>query len=188
MIKTVTQCWKIHYYCDFIKTFLAQYLSTLLTEGWPCWHFFLTPRFFCSKYISSGKRWPLSEQDGTFVPTLPARQGDCVVLCYDAIRRDTIRATTPVCFYTMVTSHRHYVQSRLRVHLKLKRKNCPNNNNKVVFRPGEHEVLAGDPTYIWYIFITILIPLADWHLWNEKRRETPKQFSIFVLLFWLWHI
>ncbi len=38
------------------------------------------------------KKWFLKstiKQDGKFVPPLPARKGDCVVLCYDTIRRAT---------------------------------------------------------------------------------------------------
>ena len=81
-------------------------------------------------------------QDGTFVPSLPASQGDCVVLRYDAIRRATSYDVklTPYEVYELST-----LQSRLYVHSQLKRKNRHNNNNnKVVFRPWEHFVLAGE--------------------------------------------
>ena len=91
------------------------------------------------------------KQDGTFVPPLPAHQGYCVVLCYDAIRRASSYDPNLILYEVYESST---LLSRRYVHLELKQKNHPN-NNKVVFRHCEHFdfVLAGENCEITYLNI-----------------------------------
>ena len=58
------------------------------------------------------------QQDGTFVPSLPARQGDCVLLCYDTIRWAMSYDHNVILVYDVYESATLY--SSRYVHLKLK--------------------------------------------------------------------